>query len=392
VAHINTPLNFGKSLPGEEKKSRRQNLEGLATLALWINEDITADIGLELNLATLSQSLGVLRLTVESIKAVKSKIDLFKESKQSISGDEKVKLKELQEELLGQLKQLAELTNKICYSHQKQAQLSENARLTLLKLKVLTLILGKQTKILPKLKLEHVSRVTELELYLILDMLSGNLAEINCRSGLDRTALMRSKWDSLRTILKARMALHSNEREGLVLAFQDLLTLVLNQDTLTELINNYYQEFLKDEFIAARISTELDEFQGKTPYTAFRTDFIDFIREKQRNSVSVDKTQAIIQALEYQDLFAYHIFSVAQVITGESTGVVGLKYGHDVFLGSYTGNPHASRRFPMFIHTEEGKLIRLYSINKMAMNKINLPVFTNAGLQLIMRCSQNRGD
>ncbi len=451
VAHINTALNIASTLPSqlEDTYSYRINLDGLATLSDWTMESIRHLLGgddykeqlfnitqqssdllqdifkIKGEFESLKNELLLNNTKYKSIKAEIEKINelqvendesrlklenlntIKKELEQSLKTDkfkeaEKIfntKLYEKQAKLSEKLIEFARISNGFQNMLSKLEDKTPNELGALNKLKVLSLLISKQTYNLRSgVSYQSYSRNQEIELSLILDMMLETLTEFNCKSGLDRTGFTRGLWDSLRSMEEQ----YSQDflKQGITdpaqlesLVFQKLIDLVLQQESLT-----YELDYLQMDLISQfDIAKTLADVSSKKPYTdSMRKKLIDTIHEKYANDPQ--KVQLLLDTLNYQDLIAANLLKIGQPMTIESTGMAGLKYGHSNNV--IFGNPHPLKRLPMFISTEDGKIIQLYEVKRTWLGKEGAisgifgleHFFTPAGIALMERLSQQRGD
>jgi hypothetical protein len=268
--------------------------------------------------------------------------------------------------------------NKICDSGKSTAEqiMMKN------EIQILNLLIGKQTG--NGQGALDMSRNQELELSLILDILLGSITEINCKSGLDRTGLVRCMWDSLNSMkeqfYKEYTAIGLSSKEADAKSLEKLIELVLKQEEHTFELNVIQSE------------------QAKS--SSMRKDLIATIEKTYPDNL--EKQNALKNTLFYQDLIFANFLSVAQPITFLSTGVAGLKYGHGntSFGVSIPGNPHPLARLPMFVSTIDGSTIQLYTFARwFGMGPAGLsslghrmPYLTEEGRLLLQRCSNMRGE
>ena len=178
------------------------------------------------------------------------------------------------------------------------------------------------------------------------------------------------------------------------LSFEKLILMVLNQDALQQELDELQQTLMP--IFNSSIVCDLSLLQAaEKPIMPFRQKLLEtmatlYLHTPQHGA-------ALANALHYQDLIAANLLQVAQPITLESTGVVGLKYGHT--KSSLTGNPHPLKRLPMFVSSADGKIIQLYTLQRTLLGReTNYLSFgrlkhflTTAGIDLIERLSQQRG-
>lgn len=452
VAHFNTSLNLTSTLLSrlEDAPSYLLNLDGLATQSRWVTEDFFSTKGLDpAKLTELTQKsrniqekfaiVSKNKTTIEELKrslskkedpeleAVEAEIEKLNDLEASTE-DNATKLQDL-EKKRDSLKRnaatrLSLAPEAVKFLQAKEAELLSNQTLLMNdlkemsklyhgllsniekptaeqimmqnKAKVLGLLLDKQTHSIDRSS--NYSRNQEIELSLILDMMLGSTTEINCKSGLDRTGLARSMWDSLRS-MKDQFSQEFKEqgitdpKEIEARATQKLIDFVLKQDELTKELDQIQLNLIpKFEGHIAKSLSNVDSIATTIP---IRKKIIDAIVAQHPNDP--EKIKALLNALKYQDLMAANLLMVAHPVTMESTGVAGLKYGHGKIA---PGNPHPLKRLPMFISTEEGKIIQLYEVKYAGLGKESLlwgigaeeHFFTEAGLQMLERLSQQRGD
>lgn len=404
VAHTNNSLNRATLLPREDSVSNFLNLDAWAAKALWMIEDVEGEGPLPQQMESAYRNLLLatkeLRELRAEISTIKDRIEsdstgiCARQSSENLSS----KLLERQQMLIAQLKEIVLACNQL----QTAIQAIEKPMPAHLMLhnqtRVLALLIAKQTYFLQAQEVPAFSRNQELELALISDMLLGCVTEINCKSGLDRTGLMRSLLDALKT-MKEQFALQlekSGVKTGEIAAksYEKVIELILQQDKLTQELDDL-QVSLMPSFKEC-IATQLENMsQTKACGEPFRQKLIEIIRSKYDSDQG--HMAALLNALTYQDLVCANLLRIAQPITLDSTGVIGLKYGHS--KNSVTGNPHPLKRLPMFICTSEGKMIQLYHmqytllgcetsfLSKGALKHF----FTPAGLHLLERLSQKRG-
>lgn len=384
VAHINLSLNFASSLPErlEDGESKLQNLEGLAAQLIWLIEDMKVLIDNE-QLMIGQEIFNHIDYFKTELIDLRSKILAAKDN---LSSQEK--LFQVQTVLSAALK------NTLHYSHQMERNLTglltPAERTFKIKLRIYNIILAKQLGCLDLVDQADISRVAEIELHLLLDFKSKYITEINCKSGIDRTGLSRSLWDALnalymdyyRKIAKAGCS-HADSR---AIAYEKTLSFLLNQDRLLPILDEIQYQVSVKKDIFPLISRHLKEVESSdTPHFDIREEVLKAIDEKFPADLEV--REELKDILNYHDLVVANMFAVAQVITIESTGVAGLKYGHDNgYISSYAANPHPLQRLPMFITTEDRKVIQLLDLSRLSSR-----TFTSAGMELILRNSSKRG-
>ncbi|MBB64150.1 MAG: hypothetical protein CMO81_03725 [Waddliaceae bacterium] len=298
--------------------------------------------------------------------------------------DLKIHLKQKRSDLVEANKELAK--SAIAASN----ELKENKEASLLstQLKLFGIIAAKENKILDQLTLdppqENFSRMTEIELNLLLDMTQNCITHGNCKSGLDRTGLERNAWDALKTMLKDYKQAGLNPEKAL----ERLSNLVLNQDRLGLELDQIQKENINSE-------TKLENDKG----------LLKIIEEKIEDKHTGDKKEQMIDALKYRHYFVQHFITVGQPITAWSTGVAGGKYT----LEKWRANPLAMARVPMLlVQSNQGdgekskKIVKMYDLENSRISQQKLlskdiyerpqrKVSTTEGANIIERLAQWRG-
>lgn len=389
IAHINLPLNFASSLPFEDSKSYEQNLEGLALLFCWTIQDLA---NIDIMDPLLKEKHRELCSYHDEIFKLRQSICIDKERLQAKPKDEVAILEPLElnkAKLTILLHTGAQLSLFIGRSLEMREHYSDENEYLILKaqnlLMVLSTLILHQTNGWKEFFPEKISRVTEVELFLVLDMLLGSVTSMNCLSGLDRTGLVRSTWDALCQMYKSFEQNSDIQKYPKAireqLAFQDLLLMIMRQDEFrqklnafqTSLVKNYSIPFHTDLIPLRKLDSRDHEF---------RKNLLEKI-----DAEGKEEAPHLKLALEYQERILENMLSVALPITLECTGAPGLKYGHDAgVVVSFFANAHPLCRIPMFVSTEDNHLVRLYEEKTFSKDHC----FTEAGKQLLLGFSQYR--
>lgn len=383
LAHLNNAINFTTSLPWEQSQSTIQNLEGFATLLIWAMEDLK-----DLNFEDGSEMAQIYLALKEINKDVQVLRGQILNSKTKVANS----LEGLQAKMKDKLKLYSKLAFILGGKIEVKDSFDENSKYLFLKaqniFQVLGYALAMQAGCAKELGQSNLSRCTEMELHLILDMLLNCVTSINCKSGLDRTGLVRSCWDSLRTMWRGFQAtkpmkkLPKKIREQL--AYQDLLLMIMQQDKFTKEIDKAILGLIDKKRI--QFVTQLDsDFKCIEPTVDLRTKLLHKMKKNlMKTTQSFEKTlKDQIRAWDYLNLVMKHLVSNALTITMESRGTPGLKYGQDGnMIDQFFANPHPLNRIPMFISNSEGKLIRLYEMS--GWNNDFGHSMTEAGKQILL--------
>lgn len=452
VSHIITSLNATSTLHSslEDAPCYKLNLEGLVAQCFWVMEDLgilslkeeDKFVILGIKLMKTFQEISNLKIKIDELKnnesvvrdpileSIKSQIEMIKlrdlnnaDVVKQLSELEGIKnsmkklqlennpqyplitstealLKLQQTELLNGLKEMLELYKPLPNFFSEMISPTPKEIMESNKVKVLCLLIAKQIHSLDSSS--NYSRNQEVELFLVLYMMLGAITEINCKSGLDRTGLARSMWDSLRS-MKDQFSLEfidqgiEDPKKIEARTFEKLIDLILSQDDLTKELDNLQLELIP--IFEGSIARNLNEVSEKTATLSMRKKLTEAIKAKHPNDLK--KVEALLNALKYQDLIGANLLCIAQPATIDSTGVAGLKYGHGTSGMMNLGkNPHPLKRLPMFISTEDGKIIQLYEVRYALIGTEDVlrgigaeeHYFTSAGVDLIERLSQQRGD
>lgn len=358
VAHINTCLNFASKFGAETKNSRRISLEGLATLGLWAVEDVVNE---EVKGIVDRVSIVALTDTARLLKQGRTKIINAKEKSLSSLSDLQTATEGLLIQVVNQLKSVTKAINAI-----------NKPSATLIKAKniecAFSALVKAQAENEKELTDRNLSFNAHVEMQLILDMLLGCVTSMNCKSGLDRTGLVRSYWDALRTTWKnyidaddlKNMPLPVREQ----IAYGRLINMVIMQDTHTLGYNRKLIDFLD---------------KHKVP-----------VNDDIRKPMEIASLNLLLPTNEekfsvlYQNLVLKNLLSVATIVSMESRGAPGLKYGQDAgFVESFFSNDNPVYRLPMII-TCGRNYIKLFELNTINGER----VMTAAAKQLLLGFSQ----
>ena len=393
VTHENSAFNVASEIsPWEDAENQTMNLEAYAIRLFWGLEEIRD--GFNEQQKEYVDNLGKLALVMrETLGAKKQTLDSVSSSKDK---------KEAKEELNQSQKEMTKLIKELRVFLESIPSTKDMYRNS-----VLSLLIDITRQAVPNSQ-EYADRVrvTQVERNFILDMITGSISEMNCKSGLDRTGLARSLWDAMATMMKNKMdelekggvAPEKAKKQALIY----LINLVNNQDELSKMHNSFIEDFLETRDINYKVKLE----SPTAPYKGdFRKEYLKFLQRNIGQIVqnydlkmlgkvgnSADLLQALQDTLHYQDLVGYHLLSVGLPVTQASTGVAGLKYNHTKesktwavsgFINQHlVGNPHPLRRMPAFIQQEDGQVIRLIE---------GETALTDAGYDLFERLSSNRG-
>lgn len=380
IAHINLSLNFASILPWEDNASRKMNLEGWAQMTIWVLEDIKSAAPLIL----VEEATFLFEQLLEQAAYLENSKNLIHKAKDQQSPN----VSQYQESLKKRLIHCSVLAYAIGTDlNFKHDNLSDGEKLQISKTKTLLLCLAyslaMQTGTQGDLKLRTLSRVTEIEMHLLLDMMLDCISTINCKSGLDRTGYIRACWDGLRTIWKQRKQEHHKMKEGSedvceALAYEDLLVLILRQDDATKTLDTIHEHIMLDY-------SSVDDLENLEKVEPVRH-FPQLLEAKLKTR---GDSHILLLAYKYQRLMLKHLFQVCMPLTFESSGTPGLKYGHKAGgLAKFFPNPHPLSRMPNFVETEDGRLIKLVDSGGF-LNDLGRQ-FTTAACQLIHIMSEYR--
>jgi len=395
VAHINCSINKATVMPGEDSASNLYNLDGLCALVLWFMEDLYQAPPENMSQELLLHVTKDLSERLQEIKTLKNSIATANDLKSDVS----YQLPILQDLMLKSLQQVTSCCHKFANIDignkptPKQCMAKNKAT-------ALAILIGKQTK--ASENIIKISRNQEIELSLIIDMMLNTITEMNCKSGLDRTGLVRSLWDSLK-IMKDKYTsdylIEGFDPEmASAMSFKRLIDFVINQDALQPTLDKIYESVIKklNPKIAVDLNSAIQMSSSANEEGVSKIFRLSLLEAIDNHSVDSEKNN-LKDLVYYQDLVCTHMFKIAQSVTLESTGAVGLKYGHT--SSSVSGNPHPLKRLPMFVTTADGTLIQMYNLKYTLLgNETNMlslgaikHYFTPAGLSLIERLSQKRG-
>lgn len=392
VAHINLALNAASFLPLEDSYSVRQNVDGLAAQVSWMIEDLQAFEGpLDSKNDYLLQLMDKRELLLDYLSKIRDTKDRLVNAK-DLTSEVKLNLEniikdECTPEMSKLLKDIAIQFHGIQESFKNSENLNEKKQILLAKLRIMSIVIAKQHGCLEQINEKVSSRVVELELGLLLDFYSNNVTEMNCKSGIDRTGFARALWDSLHSMQNMFAAEFSwgNNPNPKAAAYEKLINFVLNQENLMIGLDKLQQKVAMQAEFVKGISDDLDQIKNRKRLTQWhlRDGILQAISE------GYDSTTAkeMLNLLQYQDLVAKNLLGVAQVITLESSGIVGLKYGQDGnVVTSLSANYHPLTRLPKYITTSDGKVIELYRVDYFGYRRL-----TEAGKKIILRNSKRRG-
>lgn len=391
IVHMNAPLNKASAVPVEEAYSKTINLEGLAGRLIWLADDLNkwgisndAFKKKREQLIQLRNNVSRLKPTFENPNPSKELAKAEADLRNAIEDFGKA-LNAYSKRQQGLLKSFQESQQSFSIADRIKFMTATTVAETVAR------IVGAQ------LGTESIGRTTEMELHLLFDMLQSADAEINCKSGLDRTGYMRAIWDSMNHLHKRFTTEHMQKLGNLELAkaqaFADLLFTIVNQNRLTNELDEIQEELVNEQQL--HFVDKLDGFDNAVRQDNFREILLKKIIAKTSNDPV--KTQQLLKAWDYQNLVFSHLLANAQVITMESTGVPGLKYGHEVVgFKKMAANPHPLVRLPMFVLTDEGHLLRLYqkpsALDLLAPFLEMYHEMTGMGAVILCRLSSLRGD
>lgn len=389
VSHINLALDLASTLPERIEKNPAYSLsaDGFAAQCLWLAEDIRSMEDPGVDSSKFSELVD--EIASRSLK-LSSCLESLRKKKSSSTDDHQLIL-QLQKELLSEITAMSESFGRLEVLFKSIPKPTAGQLMLLNKIRVLTLLNRKEVDGAPLL------RNQEVELTLISTMMLKCVTQINCKSGLDRTGLARSMWDSLKVMNKQFreefISRGEDSERAAALAFEKLVQLIVDQDRLNVELD-LKQKKLAMESSLSNAKTLEDVSRETIDGFSIRSALIQTIK----SAGTEEEQNRLLNALKYEDLIGANMLSVALPITLDSTGVAGLKYDHtDHYLS--VGNPHPLKRLPMFIRTKEGKTIQLYRYQKGIMGAENLVfgafqhrrVFTQAGRELVQRLSLLRG-
>lgn len=422
VSHVNLAFNIASILPSEHVKSQLQNLDGLTAQVIWTIENLSLlsqDEFLKNN-PVFQKLLNKLEKSValrQNVIILKNQLFQLDELISQESANNSLSLKEslnkkqnlekelgiAQNELKTHLHNICKKTNTISNSLFNVENVTPSQRQTRFWTQLLTHILAKQTDYSDSITNTAFNRTTELELHLLFDSSLGLISEINCKSGLDRTGFARSLWDAMKSMEHEYIKMFSKQNidtlEAKTMAQEKLLELILNLDASGTELDQIQQGIVYQTFSQNNVYN-LENLKNTLPLetSSLRKLVLDEIEKKYGSDLK--KKNLLIDTLKYQDFVGTNMFRVAQVITLESTGGAGLKYGQDtgVVYSAVSSNPHPLKRLPMFVTSSEGHIIQLYSSRRSPIPDENIweiggqkRILTNAGISLILRNSLKRG-
>lgn len=281
------------------------------------------------------------------------------------------------------LKKLLEKTRVLC---KEQAKIPGTDPKQVLAFNILDQMIARQTSAKDK---EPISRVSELEQHLFLVMLLNEdkdiVIVINCKSGIDRTGLVKALWEAMHDLRD------KYKKEGLsdIDCFKKIHALLQNLDRFaTDIDNACYDIASKNPGSFAK---NLNEIDHASPGDAIFGQIQQYLSDKPN----------IQDAWFYEQRVLKAYFRLVIPATVESTSAAGAKYGHNKAQEGWTGwvtssvsaNPLPFWRLPPFLgandpKTGELKAVQLYTKG----GRIYYHWPTEAGLDLILRNSLLRGD
>lgn len=431
VAHFNGAFNAASNVSGgivswftgnpEFSSSRENNLQGWGTMIGWAMEDIKKDVNVSQLLPGLSheaervsqfrgtakasqKELEEARETLKEYTEIQSKIDEMEKSQDKgmftleianlkarlqhiikTNGDEKalknnISIKEGNyKKVLSTYADIVKDFARECNKAYQSEHLPPKHRL---RLKIITMLLAKQMNMEKELGQPTLLRITEMELQLVLNILSGAVCQINCKSGLDRTGLAKALWEAINETLRENGGTTNLE------AIEQLVAQLLETDQLNEEIDQHCLEVLKTN----KPATTLDEAIIRTE----RSNATKALMER-FDAAGADKSQKYKAVWSYQQKVLAALKRVGLPATVKSTAAAGLKYGYDQKFAAVAANPHATRRLPMFIETDDHQLIQLHYLEGSYNHEWSQDTgkyrrfFTPIGIELILRNSIKRG-
>lgn len=407
VSHINLALNGAAKLGYlEDSFSHIQNMDGLAAQCLWLLHDYSH--------LEIFKTPGV-QLVIETLTKIRKRVaELKKEEFASRlpSNEQLETLNDLNDSLFEAMKILDCMDKALelpvteedfeivtTAAQRKNSQLNP-AEIGLVKfrIKILMKMFGMQVLAEAPLinlklnrplareyfKLPELQRMEEIELHLLNDMAARAITEINCKSGLDRTGLARAIWDALRTMYhqfhrEYRAEYADNPGMAVHAALSAVSKMVLQQQKLILELDVMMAEIIRDQKI-----TFAKELKQVSENQKLKVDIAELLKAKiaakyPDNSLEFKE---LMNAFNYQNLIGVNIFKVAQIVTMESTGIPGMKWGKDYGFADLGANPFPPKRLPRYVMSE-GQLIQLVNENNH---------LTEIGVQLLIRWGNLRGE
>lgn len=422
VSHINLAMNAAASpsLPVsiryiEDSESHAQNMEGLAAQCIWLLRDSSSFKGFDTPEAKkIIEELSKTRLhliaqkkacfeagskhTNEVFQAQKMlNLFLFEAAKLLVNLDKTFILPTNGSFVM---REGDDAFEDFAFSDIQKENASKNSAADIIliksRLKVLVRILGAQVLGEERylafrrnfaqhdLGLPTLERMEELEFHLLNDITSGCISEMNCKSGLDRTGLARAIWDAMRQMHQKfnREHLQANQGDRTLASSQAL-------ESMIHLITKQSQHMAEvDQIIAEIIAennlicvTDIKSIDSQKLSITLRDSLNAKLKAKYKDPV---KCKELLDAFNYQNLIGANIFKVAQIVTLESTGVPGMKWGKDYGISDVGANPFPPKRMPRYIASEGcDKLIQLVTEKN---------ILTDAGVVFLICWGNLRGE
>lgn len=424
VAHINSALN-GAARSGyiEDSYSHALNLEGLAAQSIWLLNDFK-DISIFQNQRIQDNLTLLIRLRNE-----------LAQEKENIHSNN-LKFSPVEVRLLDELNMCLFETAKICKMlNESYSDLSEEdefvvvanenpteaerlrqqykssvrkgdrlyikSRLTVLSQILGSQILGDKTRLkvnrpfaYTALNLQGLERLQEIEMHLLNDIALGVVTEINCKSGLDRTGLIRSMWDAMRQMYnlfysESLVSAPNDPSLAKALSYEALLAMLCNHESAIADVNEMISEIIVENKIVCM--TDLFHLVDNPKVSTVRNLkglLIAKIRSKYKIAEGSEnespKYRELMNAFNYQNLVAANLIKVAKLVTMESTGVPGMKWGKNYGTLDLGANPFPPKRMPRYII-----ISGMQKVIQLVDERNNL---TPAGVQFLIRWGNLRGE
>ncbi len=234
-----------------------------------------------------------------------------------------------------------------------------------------------------------LTRATQIELLLLSSNMHEIFLAIICKSGLDRSAAVRSLYLAL-LFMKNKFCEEYGNKEQInenksfiieINSYSDLYELIYSIDASRNELFRLWENYVKKQHLESYLCSDLEALDSTKIYKEnLKEEFQNEIRKSYADNKQVGKkVELLLDTLDYLEIFFTNLMN-EQRKTFFSTGVLGFKYRQYKI-----SNPHILERIPPFIlvTTEKGSIpIRLLTPDGQ---------FTKAAEQLIVRNGTYRG-
>lgn len=313
-----------------------------------------------------------------------------------------------QSELEKKLKVLCKAVNVLIVSTEAYREIVQHecyypATKSVLILKTFEMILRLQLK---EVGTPQISRVTEIEFFLLLYRLLDIKMIVSCWSGLDRTGAIIAVDDSLSqleyllTDLYNKQSFDPDSAAIQEVVYQTLYDLIIGLDSRKETIFQLTNQILtaNPNLYLIKDANFIGSPEKLAPIPNFnlREQIIEKIKDSccdSERQMNAKKADALINTLVYLEMFAAHLLGPQQEKTFYSTGVFGLKYHHDrsYVRRTVTANDHPIERLPQFIFLKDKTPVQLIIYTGAGYVMNSSTALTKICKNLFLRLSKLRG-